>query len=108
MSASVASRLAAEVDAKGGALLVDGKRIAFHAERDPTKIPWAAAAGGKPLYVIECSGVFVDGGAAAGHLSGGATKVIISAPAKDDATPTLVMGVNHDSYDPKARHDCVP
>jgi glyceraldehyde-3-phosphate dehydrogenase/erythrose-4-phosphate dehydrogenase len=93
-------RCAVEADAKGGAIVVDGRRIAFSAERDPTKIRWADA---RATHVVECSGVFVDGAAAAGHLTGGARKVIISAPAKDDATPTLLMGVNHESYDPKAR-----
>jgi glyceraldehyde-3-phosphate dehydrogenase/erythrose-4-phosphate dehydrogenase len=89
-----------EVDAKGNALVIDGHRIALSAERDPTKIPWAAAGA---HYVLECSGVFADGAAAAGHLTAGARKVIISAPAKDENTPTLLMGVNHDSYDAKAR-----
>jgi glyceraldehyde 3-phosphate dehydrogenase len=89
-----------EADAKGGAIVVDGRRIAFSAERDPTKIRWADA---RATHVVECSGVFVDGAAAAGHLTGGARKVIMSAPAKDDATFMLLMGVNHESYDPKAR-----
>ena len=94
------------MDAKGDALLIDGQRIAFHRERDPTKIPWGRAAeGGADVYVLECSGVFADGAAAAGHLGGGAKKVIISAPAKDAQTPVLVMGVNHASYDAKARGD---
>ncbi len=85
--------------------MVDGQRIAFHAERDPSKIPWAAAGGGASrVIVVESSGVFVEGRAAAAHLNGGASKVIISAPAKDDETPVLVMGVNHESYDAKSMH----
>ena len=91
------------MSSKGDALVVEGKRIALFAERDPSKIPWAAAAGGGEgdIYVLECSGVFVHGAAAAAHLSAGARKVIISAPAD---THTLLMGVNHRSYDPQVHH----
>ena len=94
-------RVTVEADPKGGAIVVDGHRIAFHAERDPSKIPWAADA--PRVIVVESSGVFVEGRAAAAHLSGGARKVIISAPAKDAETPVFVMGVNHEGYDAKAR-----
>ena len=92
-----------DVNKGGGALVVDGQRIAFHAERDPSKIPWAAG-GASRVIVVESSGVFVEGRAAAAHLNGGAAKVIISAPAKDHETPVLVMGVNHESYDAKSMH----
>ena len=81
-------------------LVVDGRCIAFHSERDPSKIPWAVA-GATRVIVVESSGVFVEGPAAAAHLHGGAAKVIISAPAKDQETPVLVMGVNHECYDAK-------
>ena len=93
---------AVAVEADKSTLVVDGCSIAFHSERDPSKIPWAAA-GATRVIVVESSGVFVEGRAAAAHLSGGAAKVIISAPAKDKDTPVLVMGVNHECYDAKVR-----
>ena len=94
---------AVAVEADKSTLVVDGCSIAFHSERDPSKIPWAAA-GATRVIVVESSGVFVEGRAAAAHLSGGAAKVIISAPAKDKDTPVLVMGVNHECYDAKVRY----
>jgi hypothetical protein len=96
---------AGAVEADKSTLVVDGRCIAFYSERDPSKIPWAAA-GATRVIVVESSGVFVEGQAAAAHLNGGAAKVIISAPAKDQDTPVLVMGVNHECYDAKVRRAC--
>jgi glyceraldehyde 3-phosphate dehydrogenase len=77
-------------------IIVDGKSIAVVAEKDPTKIPWQKYGA---EIVIESTGFFTDAAKAAGHLQGGAKRVIISAPSKGDAA-VLVMGVNHTSYDP--------
>ncbi len=90
----------ADVDDKVGALLLDGRRVRFTRERDPARIPWAESASQAPLCVLECSGAFTSGEAAAAHLSAGARKVIISAPAKDESTPVVVLGVNERKYTP--------
>ena len=91
-----------EVAATEGAIIVDGKRVKVLAERDPGKIPWQDY--GVDI-VIESTGLFTDATKAAAHLEGGAKKVIISAPAKNEDV-TLVLGVNEDKYDP-ARHKVV-
>jgi glyceraldehyde 3-phosphate dehydrogenase len=89
-----------EVHAKGESLLVDGKEIKVLAIKDPAQLPW------KDLgveIVMECTGLFRDREKAAKHLEAGARKVIISAPAKGPDV-TIVMGVNHKSYDPTKHH----
>jgi glyceraldehyde 3-phosphate dehydrogenase len=87
-----------EVRAAGDGITIDGRAIKVLAERDPGKIPW------KDLgvdVVIESTGLFTDASKARAHLDGGgAKKVIISAPAKGEDI-TLVMGVNHQAYDPE-------
>jgi len=75
-------------------------RIHFFSEKDPSRIPWGEI--GVDI-VLECSGAFRKRKGAAGHLSGGARKVIISAPS-DDADGMFVLGVNHDEYDPQHHH----
>ncbi len=90
------------VKADGTDLIIDGDRIKVFAERDPAALKWAEA--GVQL-VIESTGRFTDASKAAGHLTGGAKKVIISAPAKGEDI-TLVLGVNADKYDP-AKHRVV-
>jgi len=97
---SVHGRLAAEVQAEKDALIINGKKIQVVQERDPGKLPW------KTLGVdlaLECSGLFTDRDKAALHLSAGAKKVLISAPAKG-ADMTLCYGVNHTTYDPAKHH----
>ncbi len=90
------------VEAADGHVVVDGRPIKVFSERDPAKIPWGDL--GVQL-VIESTGFFTNAQQAAGHLEGGAKKVIISAPAKGDDL-TVVMGVNEDKYDP-AQHTVV-
>jgi glyceraldehyde 3-phosphate dehydrogenase len=88
-----------EVQAEADAFLVDGKRVAVFAEREPGKIPWRDH--GVDI-VIESTGFFTDATKAAAHLDAGARRVIISAPAKNEDI-TIVLGVNEQAYDP-ARH----
>jgi glyceraldehyde 3-phosphate dehydrogenase len=86
-----------------GDIVVDGDRIKVFAERDPAKLPWGDLG---VEIVVESTGVFRDGKKAAVHVSGGAKKVIISAPAKpaDSVDLTIVLGVNDDMYDPAQHH----
>jgi glyceraldehyde 3-phosphate dehydrogenase len=85
------------VETSGDDLLVNGLAIRSFAERDPANIPWDEM--GVDL-VIESTGIFRTGPKAAAHLEAGAKKVIISAPAKE-IDHTIVMGVNHQDYDPQ-------
>jgi len=84
-----------EVAAVDGKLVIDGKAITIFNEKDPSAIPWGAA-GAK--YVVESTGVFTTLEKASAHHTGGAEKVIISAPSAD--APMFVMGVNENSYSP--------
>ncbi len=88
-----------KVEATADSLVVNGKPIKVLAERDPAKIKWGDLG---VQVVVESTGLFTDGPKAAAHLQGGARKVIISAPAKDEDI-TIVLGVNEDKYDP-AKH----
>ncbi len=86
-----------KVEAKDGAIVIDGKEIKVFAQRDPAQLPW------KNLgvdIVVESTGHFRDKEKASLHLKAGAKKVIISAPAKGEDI-TIVMGVNEDKYDPE-------
>ncbi len=97
---SVHGRFPGEVLAESDALTVAGASIRVLAERDPAKLPW------KDLgvdVVLESTGRFTDRDQAALHLTGGARKVIISAPAKQEDI-TIVYGVNHATYDPAKHH----
>ena len=88
-----------KIEATADSIVVDGKAIKVLAERDPGKIKWGDFG---VQVVIESTGLFTEGPKAAAHLQGGAKKVIISAPAKDEDI-TIVLGVNQDKYDP-AKH----
>jgi glyceraldehyde 3-phosphate dehydrogenase len=97
---SVHGRFPGEVKAEKDALVVDGDRMRVLAEKDPAKLPW------KELgvdVVLESTGRFTDRESAGLHLTAGARKVIISAPAKKEDI-TLVYGVNHQSYDTAKHH----
>jgi glyceraldehyde 3-phosphate dehydrogenase len=100
---SVHGRFGGTVTATEGAIVVDGRKIAITAEKDPTKIPWKAH--GVDI-VLECTGKFTDGEKARAHLDGGARRVIISAPAKGKDVPTFCLGINADKYDP-AKHQVI-
>ena len=85
-----------EISADNDTLVVDGKKVKVYAEKDPAALPWGELG---VDVVIDSTGVFTDKEGLSKHLEAGAKKVILSAPAKDDIT-TLVMGVNHESYNP--------
>jgi len=89
-----------KIEATGDAILINGSQVKVLAERDPAKIPWKDY--GVDI-VIESTGLFADATKAAGHREGGAKKVIISAPAKNEDI-TIVLGVNEESYDPKSHN----
>ena len=99
---SVGGTLPNEVKVSNGGFSVDGKEVKKLDVKDPAEIPWAD--NGVDV-VIESTGLFTARDAAAGHLEGGAKKVIISAPS-GDADVTLCIGVNDDDYDP-TKHDVV-
>ncbi len=90
------------VDHTDDSIIVDGKKMAVFAEKDPAKIPWGDLG---VDVVLECTGVFTEAEKARGHLQGGAKKVIIAAPAKNEDV-TIVMGVNEDWYD-REKHDII-
>jgi glyceraldehyde 3-phosphate dehydrogenase len=92
---------APRVEANDGAIIVDGKTVKVTAEKDPAAIKWADM--GVDI-VLESTGFFTDATKAVAHItSGGAKKVIISAPAKNEDI-TVVLGVNQDRYDPAKHH----
>lgn len=99
---SILGRLGVEVTAGEGSISVGGKTIKVFAERDPGALPWSSV---KADVVVESTGIFTKAEDAKKHILAGAKKVIISAPATDEDI-TIVMGVNHDKYDP-ANHDII-
>jgi len=100
---SLLGTFSASVEAVEGGLRVDGQTITVFSERDPANIPWRDV---EVDIVIEATGFFTDREKAAVHIhSGGAKRVIISAPGKNDDL-TVVMGVNHQLYDPQ-KHSVV-
>ncbi len=97
---SVFGRLQGDVRAKDDSIVVNGREIKVLSVRDPSQLPW------KDLgveVVLECTGLFTSRDKAEGHISAGAKKVIISAPAKGEDI-TICMGVNHENYDPAKHH----
>ena len=99
---TVSSKKSAADKTEDDVIVVNGKDVKVVSAKTPAELPWKAM--GVDL-VIESTGLFTDVEKAKGHLTAGAKKVIISAPAKGDC-PTIVIGVNQDKYDP-AKHDIV-
>ena len=97
---SILGRLGLEVTFTDDSITVDGKTIKVFSERDPANLPWASI---KADVVIESTGHFTKAADAGKHIASGAKKVIISAPASDEDI-TIVMGVNHEKYDPANHH----
>jgi len=87
---SVHGRFNGTIETKDGAFVINGKEIKILAERDPTNLPWSELG---IDVVLESTGFFVDKAGAGKHLTAGAKRVVISAPAKGDIT-TIVLGVN--------------
>ncbi len=94
---SIHGRFEGEVSAQENAIIVNGREILVFSEKDPQNLPWKDL---KVDYVIESTGLFTTPETAGKHLTAGAQRVIISAPAKGDV-PTLVLGVNEESYNPE-------
>lgn len=97
---SILGRLAAQVEAKDDAILVNGKAIKVLSIKDPAGLPWKEMG---VEYVVESTGRFTDRESASKHIQAGARKVIISAPAKGPDI-TIVLGVNEKMYDPQKHH----
>jgi len=95
---SILGRFPAEVSYTDDAIVVGGTKVTALAEREPGKLPWGDLGAD---IVIESTGHFTDAVKARAHIDGGAKKVIISAPAKNEDV-TVVMGVNEGQYDPAA------
>ena len=97
---SILGRLGKPVSFDDSSITVDGKIILVSAERDPANIPWAKMG---VDVVVESTGIFTKAADAQKHIDAGAKKVIISAPASDEDI-TIVLGVNHENYDPAKHH----
>jgi glyceraldehyde 3-phosphate dehydrogenase len=87
-----------EVGTADGALLIDGRRIAVFAERDPANLPWGGLA---VDLVLECTGVFKSEEDLQKHIHAGASFVILSAPTTAETVPTVVHGVNRAHGEPE-------
>lgn len=83
-----------EVSSTDDSIIVDGKEYKVYAEKDARNLPWAKD--DSVEYVLECTGFYTSAEKSQAHLDAGVKKVLISAPAKDETTPTVVYGVNHD------------
>jgi glyceraldehyde 3-phosphate dehydrogenase len=94
---SILGRFDQEVSHDENSLTVAGKKIRVFAEKDPAALPWSSVGAD---IVVESTGIFTKATDASKHLTGGAKKVVISAPATDEDV-TIVLGVNESSYDPK-------
>ncbi|MCF7859311.1 MAG: type I glyceraldehyde-3-phosphate dehydrogenase [Candidatus Cloacimonetes bacterium] len=95
---SVHGPMESKIEAKEGALIVDGVETKIFSEKDPEALPWKDL---KVDLVVESTGIFRSKEGAAKHLKAGAKKVIISAPAKGDVDATIVLGVNDDTLKPE-------
>ena len=91
---SVHGRFAHDVKVVDEGITIDGELVRVFHETDPTKIPWGSVGAD---YIAEATGVFLTKESGAAHIAGGAKKVVLSAPPKDDA-PIFVVGVNNQEY----------
>ena len=97
---SILGNLPQKITAGADCISVDGRSMKVFAEKDPAKLPWESVGA---QVVIESTGRFTDANEAKKHLRGPVKKVVITAPAKNEDV-TLVLGVNHDKYDPAKHH----
>src|SRR5215467_15618670 len=97
---SILGNLKHNITAGSDCIQIDGRSIRVFAEKDPAKLPWESVGA---QVIIESTGRFTDANEAKKHLRGPVKKVIISAPAKNEDV-TLVLGVNHQNYDPGRHH----
>ncbi|MDJ0568700.1 MAG: type I glyceraldehyde-3-phosphate dehydrogenase [Pleurocapsa sp. MO_192.B19] len=96
---STHGRFSGSVEAQENGIVVNGKYIPCVSVKNPEELPWGKY---QVDYVIECTGLFTTHKGAGKHLTAGAKRVVISAPTKDpDKVKTLLVGVNHDSFDPQ-------
>lgn len=95
---SVYRRYGKEVSSDEKSITIDGKRVPVFAEKDPEKLPWKDL---EVAVVLECTGVFRKLEDAKKHITAGAKKVIISAPAKSEGVPGYVLGINEEKFDSK-------
>ena len=97
---SILGNLSLDIRAEGDSIVVDGKTVKVFAQKDPALLDWESLG---VQVVVESTGRFTDAADAKKHLRGSVKKVIISAPAKNEDI-TIVLGVNHDKYDPAKHH----
>ena len=94
---SIFGRFQGTLEKYGDGIIVNGEKIRVYSENDAADIHWGECGA---EYVIDATGAYCTTEKAMAHIKGGAKKVIISAPAKDQDTPTFVMGINHELYQP--------
>ncbi len=97
---SIMGRATEDISTAENSLVVDGRSIPISSHRNPAEIPWSSWGA---EYILECTGLFRDMEKGKTHIDAGASKVIISAPAKGDVK-TIVMGVNEDEYNSTEHH----
>jgi glyceraldehyde 3-phosphate dehydrogenase len=97
---SVAGRFAGKVEAATDGIVVDGKKIQVHAQKDPAALPWGAS---KVDVVVESTGIFTSREACTKHLTAGARRVVLTVPPKDDVDAMVVLGVNDGILKPEHR-----
>jgi glyceraldehyde 3-phosphate dehydrogenase len=101
---STHGRFKGTVEAKADGIVVDGRFVPCYSIKNPAELPWGKQGA---EYVVESTGLFTDYAGAENHLKAGAKRVILSAPTKDpEKVPTLLMGVNANTYDP-SKHKIV-
>ena len=98
---STYKRFPVDIDVRDGDIYVAGEKLKSYAERDPNNLPWGEL--GVDI-VLECTGIFRDSESAGKHISAGAKKVLISAPAKGGVDATFCLGVNENEYEPANHH----